>query len=305
MSVLARLGILSVLTSVLVSSPLLASAAVQPESGYGLPRDVSTNGYLIDRLLWSTTVFVVLMFVVMCIWIVYACIRYNPDHPAHYDHGSAMKQMSKAFILSTVIFIVVDGNLLVNSTVDMNTEFWNFEYAEKNNPVRINIQGRQWSWEAHYAGADGEWDSADDVYTINDVVIPKDRPIITKVGAVDVIHSFFLPNLRQKVDAVPGMINKIWFEATATGEFDIACAQHCGTHHYLMKGKLIILEPDEFNLWLLRRSDEARMNYDPQDVGLRWGAGWNDPKKEKNEKVDWPVPKKNVGTALPNDENRG
>jgi len=60
--------------------------------------------------------------------------------------------------------------------------------------------------------------------------------VILELASADVIHSFYLPNLRLKQDAMPGMINRMWFQAKETGEFDIGCAQHCGTNHYKMKG---------------------------------------------------------------------
>lgn len=106
--------------------------------------------------------------------------------------------------------------------------------------------------------------------------IPKDRPILLQIGATDVLHSFNLPNMRQKMDAVPGHINLMVFQAKETGEFDIACAQHCGTNHYLMKGKLTVLESADYDAWAAQGSKVSQLNYDPNDTASHWGWEWTE-----------------------------
>jgi cytochrome c oxidase subunit 2 len=253
-----------------------AWAAVEPEPGWGLPVDFSKEGYRIDRLIQTTTIFVSILFVITCLWMLIACIKHNKNHKAHYDHGSGRKQVWKALSISCLIFFVVDGNLLYNATIDVNTVFWNFEDAEdpNNGHLKIQINARQWSWEFHYPGADGQFDTPDDIYTVNDMPIPVDRPIVVQLAAIDVIHSFYLPNLRVKTDAVPGTINRFWFEAIRTGEVDIACAQHCGTHHYKMQGRLQIMSTEDFKAWESAASKSAEITYDEPDTHARWGWEW-------------------------------
>ena len=125
------------------------------------------------------------------------------------------------------------------------------------------------------ANSEGE-DSLLDVVTLNDLRVPKDRPILLQIGATDVIHSFYLPNVRQKMDAVPGTITHMWFQVTETGEFDIACAQHCGTNHYLMKGKLTILEPADFDAWAEQATKVSSLDFDPNDAASHWGWEWTE-----------------------------
>ena len=100
-------------------------------------------------------------------------------------------------------------------------------------------------------------------------------PIIIQLAATDVLHSFSLPNFRIKQDAVPGMINKMWWQAKTTGVFDIACAQHCGVNHYKMRGKLTVLEPAAFAAWANEASALSRENYDPKDQSAHWAWDWN------------------------------
>ena len=71
--------------------------------------------------------------------------------------------------------------------------------------------------------------------------LPKDRPVRVQVRSMDVIHSFFLPNFRVKQDAMPGMTIDIWFTPTELGDFEIACAEHCGLGHYRMRGQVHVV----------------------------------------------------------------
>ena len=70
------------------------------------------------------------------------------------------------------------------------------------------------------------------------------------------------------------MINRMWFQATEAREVDIGCAQHCGTNHYKMKGKLTILPKDEFQAWYAQASLNAQRAYDPNDVDANWAWPW-------------------------------
>jgi cytochrome c oxidase subunit 2 len=190
--------------------------------------------------------------------------------------------------ISALIFFVVDGNLWFNSTIDVNTVYWNFGEAEKSpHAVRIEVNAHQWAWDARYAGADGKFNTADDVVTLNDIRVPvglgadgkpdtaDDVPVLFQIASTDVIHSFYLPNLRVKQDAMPGMVTRLWFVATETGEFDIGCAQHCGIHHYKMKGKLTIMPPDEYAAWLKAMSEQHARGFDPTDHEAQWGWEWH------------------------------
>jgi len=252
-------------------------AAVKPEVGFGLPRDVSQNGHLIDWLMNITHVFNIILFVIMCAWMAIAIFKYNQNHLAHYDHGSSKHSVTVALAISAVIFFVVDGNLFVNTISDLDKEFWNFDkVAADPRTVRLEINAHQWAWDARYAGPDGKFNTEDDVVTWNDIKVPLGTPIYVQLTSTDVIHSFYLPNFRVKMDAVPGQINRMWFQAKEPGEFDIGCAQHCGTHHYKMKAQLTVLPADEYKRWVELVSPTAKRAYDPDDKAAHWGWDWKE-----------------------------
>jgi cytochrome c oxidase subunit 2 len=264
------------MTAAFLAMARAAGAAPLPESGgYGLPRDVSEYGHHIDWLIEVTMVFVTILFVIMVIWMLWACFQHNEKHEAEYDHGASKHSIKTAFVLSAVIFFVVDGNLFYNSTTDTFRLFWNHEGVE-NNPqaVKIEINAHQWAWDARYAGPDGKFNTNDDIITLNDIRVPVGVPVMLQLVSPDVIHSFYLPNLRIKQDAMPGMTNRMWFQAKQTGEFEIGCAQHCGVNHYKMKGNLTVLSPEEFKVWAADQSAIAARGYDPKDVEAHWGWDW-------------------------------
>jgi cytochrome c oxidase subunit 2 len=242
----------------------------------GLPVDASVDGWRVDRLMASTTVFVGLMFAATLIIILWAAARHGAKHRADYDKGSARKQITRAVALSVVIFAVVDGNLFVNGLTDLNHAFWNFSAAEAHpGAVRIEINAHQWAWDARYAGPDGRFGTPDDIVTLNDIRVPLGAPVVVQLAATDVLHSFSLPNFRVKQDAVPGMINRLWWQAKQVGVFDIACAQHCGTNHYKMRGKLTVLEPAAYAAWAAEASALSQQGYDANDATAHWAWDWD------------------------------
>lgn len=245
-------------------------------TSFGLPTDVSVDGWRVDRLMASTTAFVALMFAATLVIILWASARHGAKHRAQYDLGDARKQTVKAVALSTVIFLIVDGNLFVNGLADLDAAFWNFGAAEAHpGAVRIQVNAHQWAWDARYAGPDGEFGTPDDIVTTNDIRVPVGVPVVLQLASIDVLHSFSLPNFRVKQDAVPGSINKLWFQAKATGVFDIACAQHCGVNHYKMRGKLTVLEPAAYAAWASEASALSQEGYDPNDKSAHWAWDWH------------------------------
>jgi cytochrome c oxidase subunit 2 len=250
-------------------------------SSWGLPRDVSLHGWRVDWLLNSTSVFVLIMFGATLVWILWSSFFHGAGHRAHYDVGNARRQTLKALGLSLAIFLVVDGNLFVNGLRDLDRAFWNFEAVEADpRTLRLEINARQWTWDARYAGPDGTFNTRDDIVTVNDIRVPVNTPILLQLAATDVLHSFSLPNFRIKQDAVPGMINRLWFQAKETGRFEIACAQHCGVNHYKMRGLLSVLTPEAYAAWAAEASALSAESFDPADKGAQWGWPWKRPEPD-------------------------
>lgn len=252
-----------------------ALATPQPGSGIGLPVDVSAEGHRIDWLIQVTNVLTGILFVIMTGWLIYAAVVHNRKHEARYDHGTSKRSVTMALTMAGSVFVFVDGNLFFNSTMDLENVFHNFEKIEKDpSTIRIEINAHQWAWDTRYAGPDGKFNTKDDIVSLNEIKIPVGAPVIFNVASTDVLHSFTLPNFRNKVDAVPGVVNRFWIQAKETGEYQIVCAQHCGTNHYKMKGVITVLSKEEYARWADHASKVATRAYDENDEAAHWGWEW-------------------------------
>jgi cytochrome c oxidase subunit 2 len=251
-----------------------ASGAPAPESGFGLPRDASVDGARVDSLIHFTIAATTLMFVVVGAVLLVALVRHRRGHPAVHSHGSKAS-IGVALGFVGLVALAVDGYLFTHTIIDMRRFFWNFASAEERaDTVRIEVQAHQWAWQARYPGPDGKFNTPDDAVTLNDVRVPVGAPVLIQLASVDVIHSFNLPHFRVKRDAVPGEITKLTFQAREVGEYEIACAQHCGPNHYKMRGVLTVLPPERYREWLSTVVADARRAYDPEDAEARWGWEW-------------------------------
>jgi cytochrome c oxidase subunit II len=113
-------------------------------------------------------------------------------------------------------------------------------------PVTIEAVGRQWWWEFRY-----ENEPASRTFmTANEIRIPVGRPVIVKAKSLDVIHSFWVPNLHGKIDMVPGRTNVIWFQADEPGVYRGQCAEFCGLQHAKMAFMVLAVPEEEFNAWV-------------------------------------------------------
>ena len=108
-------------------------------------------------------------------------------------------------------------------------------------PLRVDVTARQWAWSLHYPGSG--------VRLQNELRMPVGQPVDIHVGSDDVIHSFWVPRLGGKIDAIPGRINVVRLQADQPGTFRGQCAEFCGLHHAHMVMAEIAMPADEFNAW--------------------------------------------------------
>jgi len=109
----------------------------------------------------------------------------------------------------------------------------------------VYVVGKQWMWRFQHTGGQRE---------INELHVPLGRPVKLTMTSEDVIHSFYVPAFRVKNDVLPGRYTTVWFEPTKVGEFHLFCAEYCGTSHSLMGGRIVVMEPADFERWLSGRA---------------------------------------------------
>ncbi len=208
-----------------------------------LPENVSTFGTEIDSLLYliyyiTGAVFIIVTVVMVLFLVMY---RHREGRRAVYSHGNMTLE-----IIWTVVPAVI---LLVLAFISVST--WHKVKANAP-PSDFNLQvtAKQFNWEILYPGPDGKFGTPDDFKVDNEMHVPVNKVVRIILKSKDVIHSFFLPNLRLKQDAVPGMDILVWFEATKTGKYELPCAELCGFGHSGMLGWLYVDAPEDYEKWL-------------------------------------------------------
>lgn len=123
----------------------------------------------------------------------------------------------------------------------------NYDYMRQapRDSMVVKVTARQWAWTFEYPNGK----KADKLYA------PLDRPMKLEVRSADVIHGFFVPAFRLKIDAVPARANHTWFQATKTGSFDIECTVICGVSHSLMLSHVVVVPESEFKAWYFGGED--------------------------------------------------
>jgi cytochrome c oxidase subunit 2 len=244
---------------------------------FGLPHDASLDGFRIDRLIALGAAVQIPLLIVLALWLLGSALVWGRRRgaPAVVRHRLRHRLPLAVSLLALLLLATEDAVSWAQSNRDLDEHFWNFGAAEADpRTLRIEVDAHQWAWAARYAGPDGRFGSADDAVTLNDLRIPVDTPILIEMTSTDVIHDLYLPNFRIKQDAVPGRVTRLTFSARETGEFEIACSQHCGVNHYKMRGLLKVLPQEEFRGWLALASSNSRALYDPAEHAANWGWEW-------------------------------
>ena len=223
----------------------------------------SNWGYIDDTIIitfWITgTVFVaIVLFMAYCVF----RYRHQKGRRAAYEpENKKMEWWLTGLTTVGVVVMLAPGLFVWDQFVTVPEEAAEFE-----------VVGQQWQWSFRFPGKDGVLGTSDprnispenpfglnpnDANGQDDVLIedsevhlPLDRPVKVLLRSIDVLHDFYVPEFRAKMDLVPGMVTYFWFIPTRAGTFDILCAELCGVGHYAMRGKVVVEEESAFQAWL-------------------------------------------------------
>lgn len=226
---------------------LYAPAACWAFGGAGvkiwLPESINTTAPLVDHLfyiiLWITGVVFVLVQLTLLLFLVK--YRRKEGVRAAYIHGNT---------LAEIIWTAIPALILVGLTYQSQQVWAKVRGTPPAAGMHVEVTAEQFAWNIRYAGADGLLNTADDIVTINQMHLPVNETVLIHLKSKDVIHSFFVPQFRMKLDAVPGITGRLWVDAVKTGNYEIACAELCGLGHYRMRGYLVIESKEAFDKWL-------------------------------------------------------
>jgi cytochrome c oxidase subunit II len=207
-----------------------------------LPEDVSTFGQEIDSLFYLIYYITAVTFILVTVLMVVFLIMYRQKEGrrATYTHGNTTLEIIWTIIPAAILIVLSFMSVSTWAKVKRHAPDSDFE---------LQVTAKQFNWEVVYPGADHQFGTPDDVKFDNDLHVPVNKVVRVHLSSRDVIHSFFLPNLRLKQDAVPGRTILVWFEATKPGKYELPCAELCGFGHSGMKGWLYVHTPEEYAKW--------------------------------------------------------
>jgi cytochrome c oxidase subunit 2 len=189
-----------------------------------LPEDVSTFGQEIDSLFYLIYYITAATFILVTVLMVVFLVMYRQreGRRATYSHGNTTLEIIWTIVPAAILIVLSFMSVSTWAKVKRQAPETDFE---------LQVTAKQFNWEIVYPGADRKFGTPDDVKFDNDLHVPVNKVVRILLQSSDVIHSFFLPNLRLKQDAVPGRSILVWFEATKPGKYELPCAELCGFGH--------------------------------------------------------------------------
>jgi cytochrome c oxidase subunit 2 len=214
---------------------------------------VSRFGRDIDSLfviiLWITGIVFIGTQIVL-VWEAWQFVD-RPGRVATYFHGSQRLEVIWTIIPASILVFIALYQMGTWAEIKFRTA------VPKVQPL-AEITARQFQWVMRYPGPDKKLGSPDDLIVVNDLHFVKssadqERMALIYLRSADVLHSFFLPQMRIKQDAVPGLTIPVWFDCDRAGKYELACAELCGWGHYKMRGNVTVHETQaEFDEWMSR-----------------------------------------------------
>ena len=201
------------------------------------------------------------LFMVYCVW----RYRYQKDRKSEYKPEDKKLEFHLTWITAVGVVALLAPGLIV----------WNKFVTVPENAVKVEVMAYQWGWNYRLAGEDeilGKTSihniSDDNPYGLDlddpngkddllvedaDLHLQIDKPVKVLLRSIDVLHNFYVPEFRAKMDMVPGLVTYYWITPTKTGEYEILCAELCGTGHYAMLGTVIVEEENDYTNWLAQQ----------------------------------------------------
>jgi len=204
------------------------------------------------------------VFIAVCLFMIYCVFKFS------YKEGRKVEykpEDNKLEIILTVVTTLGVAALLAPGLI-----VWNQYINTPSNAIDIEVMARQWGWQYRLPGEDGKLGTSnmvnindqnpfginlDDQNGRDDILIQSDelhlktnRPVKILLRSTDVLHNFYVPQFRAKMDAVPGLITYYWFEPNKEGDYEVLCAEYCGIGHYGMRAKVVVDNEENYEKWL-------------------------------------------------------
>jgi len=204
------------------------------------------------------------VFILVCLFMVYCMFKFSYKDGRKVEYKPEDHKLEKILTVATTLGVAA---LLAPGLI-----VWNEFINTPKNALNIEVMAWQWGWQYRLPGEDGKLGTVqvakisdenpfginlDDPNGKDDVLIQSDelhlktnRPVQILLRSVDVLHNFYVPQFRAKMDAIPGIISYYWFEPNKLGEYEVLCAEYCGLGHYGMRAKVVVENEQNYENWL-------------------------------------------------------
>ncbi|MER2269643.1 cytochrome c oxidase subunit II [Methylobacterium oxalidis] len=231
---------------------------------------IASNWGYIDSTLIITFWITGFVFTAIVLFVAYCLVRFRhaPGRRAAYEPENRRLEGWLTGLTALGVAALLAPGLFV----------WNQFVRVPQNASEIEIVAQQWRWAYRLPGADGRLGASDlrhvsdenplgldpqdaaardDIVVDADLHLPLGRPVKVLLRSTDVVHNFYVPEFRAKMDIIPGMVTYFWFTPTRTGTFDALCNEVCGTNHYAMRGRVVVEGEAAYSSWLREQTTFA------------------------------------------------
>jgi len=234
---------------------------------------IASNWQYIDDTVGITFWITGIVFSIVVLFTAYCVLRFRhqPGRQAHYEPENRKLEWWLAIGTAIGVAAMLTPGLFV----------WNQFVTVPGEATAIEVVGQQWQWAFRLPGKGGKLGTTDVKFISDDnplglnpkdpdaqgnVVIqgddlhlPVGKPVRVLLRSVDVIHDFYVPEFRAKMDLMPGLVTRFWFTPTRTGTFEILCAGFCGVGHSQMRGNVVIDTESDYQAWLQKQQTFAEI----------------------------------------------
>ena len=207
------------------------------------------------------------VFIAVCLFMAYCTwrYRYQKDRKAEYKPEDKKLEFHLTWLTTLGVVVMLAPGLVV----------WHKYVNVPKEALNVEVVAYQWGWKYRLPGEDGNLGktdiklvSSENPFGLNlddpngkddllvddgDLHLQINKPVKFLLRSLDVLHNFYVPQFRGKMDMVPGLVTFYWLTPIRTGDFEVLCAEYCGTGHYAMRGRVFVDEEKKYNQWLAQQ----------------------------------------------------
>ena len=226
--------------------------------------DIASNWGSMDDTITLTFWVGGVVFITVCLFMIYCVFKFSYKEERRAEYKPEDNKLEKILTIATTLGVIA---LLAPGLI-----IWNQFVNVPKNAIEIDVMAWQWGWQYRLPGEDGKLGNTkvvnindnnpfgiilDDPNGKDDVLIQSEEinlqnniPVKILLRSVDVLHNWYVPQFRAKMDAVPGVVTFYWFEPNKVGEYEVLCAEYCGIGHYAMRGSVLVKDGQDYKNWI-------------------------------------------------------